>query len=130
MVGRATEDWRAYYRDYYRANSAREIAKVRAYQERNSEKVAAYQSKYRRKRYERRWTDLRALKLLRGCTDCGYEDNSDALEFDHLPGTDKKFGVSECYRVSDASLIAELNKCEVVCSNCHSIRTATRRRMT
>lgn len=72
--------------------------------------------------------DVRALKLLRGCIDCGYDSNADALEFDHRPGEGKRprgvGGVIGNTRL----LIAEIAKCDVRCANCHAIRTQERRR--
>lgn len=59
------------------------------------------------------------------CVDCGEADPL-VLEFDHLG--DKKFNISEAirgYRSMDAFLV-ELQKCEVVCANCHRRRTAVR----
>ena len=60
------------------------------------------------------------------CTDCGYT-NPIALEFDHVIGT-KRADVSAM--VSDAlsveAIAAEIQKCQVVCANCHRIRTNAR----
>lgn len=69
-----------------------------------------------------------AIKLERGCTDCGYRGHPDALEFDHLPGVVKVGNVSALIRLgySWAKIEAEIAKCEVVCANCHRIRTRTR----
>lgn len=59
-----------------------------------------------------------------GCVDCGNEDVR-VLEFDHLG--DKEYSVSALInRNSTDKLIKEIEKCEVVCSNCHRIRTYSR----
>ena len=71
--------------------------------------------------------DLRALKLLRTCADCGYDANADALQFDHLPEFGKATTVA-ARAGSDRTLASEIAKCEVVCANCHAIRTASRTR--
>jgi hypothetical protein len=68
---------------------------------------------------------ISSIKLDRGCVDCGYRLHPDALEFDHL--RDKSFTISECRSRSINSLLAEIEKCEVVCANCHRIRTSNRR---
>jgi hypothetical protein len=48
------------------------------------------------------------------------------LEFDHL--RDKRFSIGrELSRRSWPSIVAEMEKCEVVCANCHRRRTAQRR---
>jgi hypothetical protein len=59
------------------------------------------------------------------CTDCG-ETDPVVLDFDHL--RDKKFDIASGihYRAWD-KVLAEIAKCEVVCSNCHRRRTASRR---
>jgi hypothetical protein len=68
------------------------------------------------------------LEILRGhpCADCGETDPL-VLEFDHL--SDKAFNV--CSGLADRNwetILAEIEKCEVVCANCHRRRTARRRR--
>lgn len=66
-------------------------------------------------------------KVLTGCVDCGYNEHHAALEFDHLPGfTKTKTVASLMYSAWDV-IQAEIDKCEVVCSNCHSVRTYERR---
>ena len=70
-----------------------------------------------------------ALKVERGCTDCGYRAHPDALHFDHLPRFTKDLGIARLIDHMDPTrLEAEMAKCEVVCANCHAIRTAERRR--
>ena len=58
------------------------------------------------------------------CVDCG-ESDPVVLEFDHLGG--KSFNISAGIRTKNwALLLAEIEKCEVVCANCHRRRTALR----
>lgn len=71
---------------------------------------------------------IQLLKLAYGCKDCGYRDHPTALEFDHLPGFEKEFNISQGIgRYDAAALFAEIAKCEVVCACCHRIRTHERR---
>jgi hypothetical protein len=58
------------------------------------------------------------------CTDCG-ETDPVVLEFDHLG--DKLFDVAAGlpYRAWQA-VLDEIDKCEVVCANCHRRRTMSR----
>ena len=59
------------------------------------------------------------------CVDCGEKDPV-VLEFDHL--RDKSFHIGQSLNYRRWSLILEeIEKCEVVCSNCHRRRTARRR---
>jgi hypothetical protein len=70
---------------------------------------------------------IQAIKLERGCTDCGYRANAVALDFDHLPGHTKEHRLAVMAAgATKARIDAEIAKCEVVCANCHRIRTNER----
>lgn len=59
-----------------------------------------------------------------GCVDCKTMDFR-VLEFDHL--SDKEFMIgSKLGYIGPDRLRAEIAKCDVVCANCHKIRTAER----
>jgi transposase len=70
---------------------------------------------------------LRELKENVGCVDCKEMYPHYVLEFDHRPG-EKKIDV--VYRVLKNFGIEmawiEVAKCDVVCSNCHKVRTYSR----
>lgn len=73
-------------------------------------------------------TILTEWKISYGCVDCGYNNHPEALDFDHVNG--KKLGnLSEMvnHGASLDTLVQEILKCEVVCANCHRIRTYLRR---
>ncbi len=56
------------------------------------------------------------------CTDCGVKYPSYVMQFDHL--RDKKYTISQMYiLVGLPTIKAEIEKCEVVCANCHAERT-------
>lgn len=60
------------------------------------------------------------------CKDCGDSFPSVCMDFDHLPGSTKRKAVAELVNSADysvKSIFDEINKCELVCSNCHRIRT-------
>jgi 5-methylcytosine-specific restriction endonuclease McrA len=61
------------------------------------------------------------------CKDCGKIFPHPAMEFDHLPGVDKKFKIGQAGTRSKDAIKKELEKCELVCSNCHRIRTKARK---
>ena len=69
---------------------------------------------------------MNEVKLASGCVDCGYSEHAEALQFDHVRG-EKKFNVGISYTFSMERVLAEIEKCEVVCANCHAVRTANRR---
>lgn len=75
-----------------------------------------------------RQQELAEIKLASGCVDCGYRAHPDALDFDHLPGSDKEFNISRALRSKNwDAILAEVAKCEVRCANCHRVKTAERR---
>lgn len=69
---------------------------------------------------------INQYKVEQGCVDCGYNAHPWALEFDHLPGAIKVKTVASLMYNSWDAIWAEIDKCEVVCANCHAIRTFTR----
>ena len=70
---------------------------------------------------------VQKIKTETPCTDCGENYPYYVMEFDHLPEFEKKFNISMLGKVANLrELQAEIAKCEVVCSNCHKIRTRGR----
>lgn len=53
------------------------------------------------------------------CIKCGYDKCLSALEFHHLDPNEKDFGISNSDRTSFEILKPELDKCVLLCSNCH-----------
>jgi hypothetical protein len=102
---------RAYARQYYKDNNAKlkkDLYKLRLL------RVAA------NKRY---MIDYLASH---SCIDCGEKDPV-VLEFDHVRGVKKDVMstlVTQGYSLK--TIAAEIDKCEVVCANCHRRRTALR----
>jgi len=60
------------------------------------------------------------------CTDCGNTFPSCAMDYDHV-SDDKAVNVGNMMQSSWKTILKEVAKCELVCSNCHRIRTETRR---
>lgn len=56
-----------------------------------------------------------------GCAICGYNKSQDALEFHHINQEDKKFRVGKDFIRGHCNkkIAIELNKCMLLCSNCH-----------
>jgi hypothetical protein len=69
----------------------------------------------------------RVLKESTPCADCGQYKRASACDFDHLPGSTKRYGVSQMMGMSWATITDEIAKCELVCRNCHRERTHQRR---
>lgn len=84
-------------------------------------------AEYMRNRREGRKALILRLKSV-PCADCKNDFHHAAMHFDHLPGTEKRFNIGERYaHVSEQDLLDEIAKCEVVCANCHAVRTFNRR---
>lgn len=59
------------------------------------------------------------------CADCGLRYPIAAMDFDHLEDTEELIS-KLVYTVGVKRLLMEIAECEVVCANCHRIRTARR----
>lgn len=81
---------------------------------------------YHRKWKARRTELLRIWKHAAGCAECGFRGHPAALEFDHVQGT-KLNHVSKLSTHAWETIMAEIAKCDVVCANCHRLRTLARR---
>lgn len=62
------------------------------------------------------------------CTDCGSTFHPAAMQWDHI-GTDKVSAIAEMVKdgYGRTAIRAEIKKCQLVCANCHAIRTYERR---
>ena len=54
------------------------------------------------------------------CSRCGYDKCLDALEFHHVDPTVKEFHLGEARGYNIEKLRKELEKCILVCRNCHT----------
>jgi hypothetical protein len=106
---------RAYHREYMRA----------WYQTHRKEHLAYTLRVNRRARAAVR--ELVAGLKSQPCADCGGRFPPFVMDFDHVRG--KKLGLisrMSTGRMSAAKILAEIDKCEVVCATCHRIRTQLR----
>jgi len=53
------------------------------------------------------------------CMKCGWSGNIAALEFHHIEGENKEFGIGQKVNANWEKVKNELDKCELLCSNCH-----------
>ena len=60
--------------------------------------------------------------------DCDYKENLNALEFDHVKPRNGGRNLASMLHTK-SWVLAELPKVQLVCANCHAIRTADRRTM-
>lgn len=69
----------------------------------------------------RRSKKIWALKYLGGkCYLCGYDKCVGALHFHHREPGEKAYAIAEMMNKSLKSLQAELDKCDLLCANCHA----------
>lgn len=58
------------------------------------------------------------------CADCGVQYPHYVMQFDHLPEFEKLFNICTAYlNHGRQEILAEIEKCEVVCANCHAERS-------
>jgi len=62
---------------------------------------------------------IREIKIQKGCFICGYKEHYAALDFHHRNPKTKSFNISENKTVALNKLLEEIEKCDVVCVNCH-----------
>jgi hypothetical protein len=100
----------------------------RAYDHERYERLHGRTIEYRPLRSERgRRAWLRSQKEGKPCADCGRVFLPEVMQWDHKPGAEKLFEISTAYgRWSRADVLAEIAKCDLVCTNCHVIRTFIR----
>lgn len=115
--------------------------RIQHWTENNRELLNAKVRKYRKARYEKegQWRDnspksvaakqwMNEIKS-KPCQDCGNSFDICCMDFDHRDGTDKKYNIGSMFahHYSRELIEQELAKCDLVCANCHRIRTKNRR---
>lgn len=84
----------------------------------NPKLLKAQKRIYRRRRL---WLD--ALKAS-AYQDCGGSFPPECMDFDHRDPALKSFGIGNGLSShGDALVLAEIAKCDLICANCHRIRT-------
>ncbi len=92
---------RIYSKEHYRLNRTRHLAKHYRYHATVVDFVQNY-------------------KTNNPCLDCKQFFHFSAMDFDHVVGT-KSFNLSACRSMPQVK--NEMQKCELVCANCHRLRT-------
>ncbi|MCK5321400.1 HNH endonuclease [Candidatus Pacearchaeota archaeon] len=72
------------------------------------------------KKYARNNEWINNFKKERHCVSCGYKAHPEILHFHHIRG-EKKFEISKKKDKSLDTLRAEIEKCVLLCPNCHSL---------
>ena len=71
---------------------------------------------------------IQEYKQGKQCADCGEDYPYWILEFDHLENKSFTIGNTSEHRANIDALKKEIEKCEVVCANCHRNRTFNRKK--
>lgn len=66
---------------------------------------------------------IRRVKKKVGCQNCGYKLHAEALDFDHLGEKEINIACAPTQGWSIKRLKAEMRKCQILCANCHRIKT-------
>ena len=104
------EKQREYAKAHYYANREAYLARSRTANAKRRDEVTAY---------------VRDLKSSTPCADCEVQYHFAVMQFDHLG--DKKADIAKVVRIWSLDQIkAEIAKCEIVCANCHQMRTWNR----
>lgn len=95
---------------------------------------------HRNKEYYRLRSQIRTKRIRtfiqkekdKPCNDCGNLYPYYVMDFDHRPDETKVFAVSLWMKQNCGidAIKKEISKCDVVCSNCHRIRTHSRKLLT
>ena len=115
------------YREARKADPVRHAAHLASQAKfRESEQGQQYRKEYRKGRVEAIVDVIRAAKA-KPCMDCGIEYPPYVMDFDHVRG-EKKFNIARATKDKPSMevLLAEIEKCDPVCANCHRIRTHER----
>ena len=123
------EDKRSYAdrKDYHRAWRIANADRVRQYERDYYARNPDWRRNYMAKRYADRRALIDQIKVDRGCADCGYHEHACALDFDHREPSGKLFTIAEGSHWNLDRLLAEIEKCDVVCANCHRVRTKSQK---
>lgn len=93
-----------------------------AWNRRNRLKRRKYSRLYRKRRADY----IRACRS-QACADCGNDYPWYVMEFDHVRGSKIRTIAAMSSSVGMTKLKEEIAKCDVVCANCHAVRTFKRR---
>jgi hypothetical protein len=99
-------------------------AAAREWARRNKDNTNFHRTNARRKSRD----IVQSIKEKTPCADCGQHYPYFVMDFDHREDVDKLAHVATMVGKNAAhkKVMEEIDKCDVVCANCHRIRTARR----
>ena len=121
-IKRNPEKYRGYARDYYhrvKDNPEKLVNRTAKRQEWYSQNKETILEKQRAKKRERK---LQAIEYLGGvCKKCGGEFHPAVYEFHHRNPAEKDRDPSKLLQLKWEKVTEELDKCDLLCANCHRI---------
>lgn len=113
----------AYNKAYYAKNAQ----KFKEYRETNRGHYRKLNVEILRRKRLERYAEYERIKSV-PCTDCGEPFPSYVMDFDHRDPLTKLGNVSTMVKKSIPweTVLKEIEKCDVVCANCHRVRTHER----
>ena len=84
------------------------------WRDKNKEKIAAYSKKWLEKYKE----EILSLKIGKSCSQCGYKEHQEILQFHHKNPMEKEIGIGKSHHNLER-IKREINKCILLCPNCH-----------
>jgi hypothetical protein len=110
------EQYAAYSLKYYYANKEKCALRAKKWREKNKDYIKEKQKLEKRKR------KLGAIEYLGGkCGKCGESFHPSVYEFHHRDPVNKDRDPSKMMQLSISKLYAELDKCDLLCANCHRL---------
>ncbi|HAR54905.1 TPA: hypothetical protein DCR79_01300 [Patescibacteria group bacterium] len=92
------------------------------YQQRGRTRCGSCNTKIRRYRAK-----AAAIKYLGGkCASCGWQGNQATFQFHHTNSKEKDFVLGNVANRNWDVIKTELNKCILLCANCHAVRHSTK----
>lgn len=78
-------------------------------------------NRYRRQLRKEKWNRIFDYFGGRKCSHCGIESKYPIYDLHHIDPTEKDFKISKGIYLKWESILEEIKKCELLCSNCHRI---------
>ncbi len=127
------EELAQYHRSHYLKNRERILAQTKAYKAKDPKRWKRYKQGWYQLNKERikedatkRRKEIRELIIACKdvpCADCGKKYPFYVMDFDHIKEGKKRAVGSMRNFLNPEKVIEEILRCEVVCSNCHRVRT-------
>lgn len=124
-----------YAQKYYRVHKVECLLAQKSWRKRNQDRVRLYNQQWGMKNKKRvyelhvikRTTIANMINAVKDvpCLDCGRRFPSYVMDLDHRDPAIKSFTVSQSKTIKVSRILTEIQKCDVVCANCHRERTHT-----